>query len=118
MTDPVAAFTEALPPNARHQLHITQTVSGMVHAAVRDHHWTITQLATECGRDLNGVVNAGALVTHRLRHAAGHPPPNTSTHGPRTPLCGACTDGWLEDPDTGLPTGRCPCRHRTMRETT
>ena len=116
-SDTLRAFLDALGP-ARAQLHITQTVHGMIHAAVRDHGWTTGQLAAECRRDLDGVVNVGALITHRLRHAAGHPPPAapTRTGLPVTPLCGHCTDGWIEDPDTRLPVERCPCRHRVMQE--
>lgn len=115
--DLTRAFHDALPAHARHQLHATQTVIGMIHAAVRDHGWTVQQLAHECGRDLDTVVNAGAVITHRLRHAAGHPPPPplSATGLPIIPLCGQCADGWIEHPVTRLPVERCPCR--TTKET-
>jgi hypothetical protein len=111
-TDPARDLIAALPRNVRAQLHVTQTVTGMVHAAIRDHGWTVTQLAAECNRDLDGVANAGALVTYRLRHAAGHPPP-TRTGLAVVPLCGSCVDGFLLDPGSLLPIARCPCRTAT-----
>lgn len=111
-------FIAALQPHARGQLHITQTVSGMVHAAVRDHGWPVRLLAAECSRDLDGVINAGAVITHRLRHAAGNPPPTApaATGLPVIPLCGECEDGFLLDPESLLPVARCPCR-TTTKET-
>ena len=112
--DVVRAFTDALPRHARGQLHMTQTVSGMIHAAVRDHGWTVKQLATECGRDLDGVLNAGGLITFRLDHASHHPPPVPPSRAglPVIPLCGHCVDGFELDPETLLPARRCPCRTR------
>lgn len=109
-TSPVRAFTNALPPHARAALHLNQTIDGMIHAAIRDHQWTVTQLAAECGRDLDGVVNAGAVINHRLRHAAGNPPAQRASTHTVIPLCGHCEDGWILDDKTRLPTGKCPCR--------
>jgi hypothetical protein len=116
-TDVVREFTDQLPRHARHQLHLTQTTTGMIHAAVRDHGWTITQLATECSRNLDGVTNMGALITYRLGHASAHPPPAPVTRtGLRVvPLCGQCVDGFELDPESLLPARRCPCR--TVKET-
>lgn len=28
----------------------------------------------------------------------------------RIPFCGSCDEGWICDPETGLPLHRCPCR--------
>ncbi|MGW0043497.1 replication protein [Rhodococcus sp. NPDC003348] len=30
------------------------------------------------------------------------------------PLCGDCVEGWIEDPDTGLPIRRCSCRAQAV----
>lgn len=109
-TDPVRDFLAALPANARNSLHRTQLVVALVHAAVRDHGWTARLLAQECGRDLADVVNAGAVVTDRLRKAAQHPPPNQPSTATRRPLCPDCEDGWLVDETSRLPVARCPCR--------
>jgi hypothetical protein len=112
-TDPVREFRQQLPAHARNSLNVTQLVVALVHAAVRDHGWTPKQLASECGRDLGDVVNAGAVVTDRLRKAAQHPPANQPTAAAKRPLCTDCEDGWITDPDTHLPTARCPCRTAT-----
>jgi hypothetical protein len=110
-TDPARSFVDALAPHVRARLTMTQAVAGMVHAAIRDHGWTVKQLVDECSRDLGDAINAGALITHRLRHAAGNPPPPASGLGlTHRALCGRCEDGWLVDPVTKMPLDRCPCR--------
>jgi hypothetical protein len=114
--DPFRVFVTALPANARTALHRTETVVAMVHAAIREHGWTAQQLAAECGRDLTDVANAGGLVTHRLRHAAGNPPAQRASFGAKRPFCtDECRQnaGWLLDPDTLLPLRPCPCRKGT-----
>jgi hypothetical protein len=115
--DPVRSFTAALPAHARQQLHMTQLLQGLIHAAIRDHGWTVPQLAKECGRDLGGVVNVGALITHRVRDAASRdaPAPPSRTGLRILPLCGSCENGLLLDPETHYPAARCPCR--TTKET-
>lgn len=110
-TDPVREFRDLLSPHARNSLNMTQLVVATIHAAIRDHHWTPRLLAAECGRDLDGVVNAGAVITHRLRQAAAHPPADQPSQAAvRRPLCPECEDGWITDPETRLPVRRCPCR--------
>lgn len=108
--DQVHAFRAALTPTARAALHMSQTVHATIAAAIRDHGWTPAQLAAECSRDLADVANAGAVVTHRLRHAAGNPPGRPARAAKHSPLCGECEQGWLLDPLTRLPASRCPCR--------
>jgi hypothetical protein len=120
--DPVVAFAHALPPAIRAQLNKTVAVTSSIHTAVRDQHWTPQQLAAECARDLADVINAGAVITERLRKAAQHPPVAraAAVFGPPLPWC---TDdcraraGWIED-DRGNPIGRCPCRTPTQEATT
>jgi hypothetical protein len=108
-TDPIHAFTQALPTHARHTRHLNQTLHAAIHAALRD-GWTPQQLAHECARDLTSVVNAGAVITHRLRHAANNPPSTRASSLTVTPLCGHCDNGWTLNPVTLLPESRCPCR--------
>lgn len=113
------AFRDALPRHVRDQLHTTQTVAGTIHAAVRDHGWTVPQLVYECCRDLAGVANIGGLLTYRLEQCAQHGPPQpvTRTGLPVIPLCGQCVDGFVLDPQTLLPARKCPCR-TPAKETT
>lgn len=114
--DPARAFRDLLPPWIRAQLHDTQAVTALVHAAIR-HGWTLEELATECTRDTQGIRNAGGLVMYRLRSRAQH----TQARSTHTTLPW-CTDdcrargGLIEHPDTGLPIGRCPCRTPQPRE--
>lgn len=111
--DPVRAFRRALGPALDRQLNTTQAVTALVHAAVTNHNWTPKQLAQECGRDLHNTINAGAVITDRLRKAATRPPAvERPAFGPAVPFCTpdcATRSGWLED-DNGDLTGRCPCR--------
>lgn len=109
----IVEFRDALPAAAARSLLITQAVRATVETAVRL-GWTPKQLAEECGAALSGVVNAGAVVQHRLRRAALQSPPQPLTRRweqPK-PWCGTCSDQWArwrEDPDTGRPLGRCDC---------
>ena len=113
--DPLQEFQRHLPNRVRASLNVTQAVVALVHAAVHNHGWTPALLAQECSRDLEDVVNAGAVVTDRLRKAATHPPVGRAVAqaAVRRPLCGQCEDGWLLDPDTRLPAARCECRKAT-----
>jgi len=107
--DVVPDFYAALTPFARGAVHRSQTNAGRIYAAVHNQHWTTTDLARECSRDLNGAVNAGAVITTRLGWCADHPP--ISRAGlPVIPLCGHCVDGFELDPESLLPARRCPCR--------
>lgn len=117
----VKAFTDALPVPAQRALYMTQLMAATITAALR-HGWTPEQLAKECGRDLDGVSNAGAVVQHRLKHCAASPPPKPTLdrkfRQPK-PWCGKCSDQyarWAEDPETGLPVGRCSCWTYPPRE--
>lgn len=112
--DPVRAFRQAIGRDLDNRLNTTQTVVGLIHAAVTNHGWTPKQLAEECGRDLADVINAGAVVTDRLRKAATHPPvgPRAPGLGPTRPFCSPeCREnaGWVLDSDRN-PTHRCTCR--------
>jgi hypothetical protein len=112
-TDPVREFYDALTTFARTSVHRSQTNAGRIYAAVHNQHWTVADLARECSRDLNGALNAGAVITTRLGWCADHPP--ISRAGlPVIPLCGRCDAGWVVDPDTSQLVGRCPCR--TVKE--
>jgi hypothetical protein len=115
--DPVRAFRHHLGRDLDSRLNTTQAVAALVHTAVRDQHWTPAQLAHECARDLADVINAGAVITDRLRKAAAHPPIGraAATLGPRLPWCSddcKARAGWIED-DHGNPISRCPCRTNT-----
>ena len=112
MTAPDGAvrdFYAALTPFARTSVHRSQTNAGRIYSAVHNQHWTTTDLARECSRDLNGAVNAGAVITTRLGWCADHPPV-TRTGLRVVPLCGECVDGFELDPESLLPARRCPCR--------
>lgn len=112
--DPVWAFRQALGRDLDRRLNKTQAVAALIHAAVTNHGWTPKHLAAECSRDLEGVVNAGAVITDRLRRAATHPPVAHAapTFGPARAFCSTeCRDnaGWVLDDDRN-PVRRCPCR--------
>lgn len=112
--DPVAAFRQALPPRVRDQLHHTARVTVLAYRAVNTHGWTPEQLAAECTRDTVHVINAAAVLMHRLEWCADHPPAKDSTPR-RVPFCSPeCRDngGMILDPETRLPLRKCECRTR------
>lgn len=115
--DPVRSFRLALGREMDARLNTTQAVVALVHAAVTNHGWTPKHLAEECSRDLGDVVNAGAVITERLRKAAAHPPVGArAAFGPKLPFCSPdCRDnqGWVLDDDRN-PVDRCPCRTQEM----
>lgn len=118
--DPVWAFRQALGRDLDSRLNKTQAVAALIHAAVTNHAWKPAQLAAECARDLDGVVNAGAVITDRLRKAAAHPPiaRATPSFGLARPFCtDECRDnaGWVLDEDRNI-VGRCPCRTANTTE--
>lgn len=114
-TDHVRAFRNALPGWVRAQLHDTQRITAFVTRAV-DQGWTIEQLAAACTRDLTGYRNPGGLVCYRLASCAEGPPPPNATAPKVKPFCSpdcAGRRGLIEDPKTGRPIGKCPCRSST-----
>jgi hypothetical protein len=123
--NPAGEFRAKLPRRFRDSLSNNQLIAAVIAAAIRDHGWTVDQLVAECTRDVaDDVVNLGGLVTHRLRQAAQHPPVGSDHHATsraKQPFCSPeCRDnaGWLLDPQTQLPTGRCPCRTTTTERKT
>lgn len=118
--DPVVEFRRHLPTHAERGLHVTQTVVALIHAAVTNHGWTPQHLARECSRDIPANhANPGALVTHRLRKNASHPPPNAPARRGR-PLCGRCENGLIyhvpDDPRADVTATKCECRTTTTSQ--
>jgi hypothetical protein len=112
---PRTAVPRSTRPRPRRRLNTTQAVVALVHAAVINHGWTPRQLAQECGRDLADVVNAGAVITDRLRRAATHGPVQRGGVVPKRPFCSPdCRDnqGWILDAER-RPLHRCQCRTTT-----
>lgn len=109
-TAPHVEFQQQLPAHVQRSLQMSQVDVALVHAAVRNHGWTPKALAAECGRDLEGVVNAGARVEERLRKAATHPPTNQPTARTQRVHQAGC-DGWIyttpADPADPIGTTRC-----------
>ena len=109
--DPLRAFMQALPAHVRGQVHDTQRLAGLLGLA-RRRGWTLTQLVDEATRDLGGVRNAGAVVTHRMENCARHDPPQGRPKH-RPPWCGACdADTRHVLDENGYPApARCPQCH-------
>jgi hypothetical protein len=108
--DPVWAFIHALPPHLSRHLNRTQRLVALIHVAA-GHGWTTKQLVAEASRDQAGVVNAGALIMHRLERCAETPPP-TPGQLRVLPFCSPeCRDnaGWVLDA-AGMPAKKCACR--------
>lgn len=108
ITEFVREFRNRLPTTVDQQLHSPQRLIVLVQKAALA-GWTAQALAQECGRNTEGVMNAGGLVMHRLDWCAEHTPVKTA-RAASLPLCGDCDHGWRLDPITFLPAERCPCR--------
>lgn len=109
--DPVWSFVRALPPRHANQLHRTERLVALVHQAAGK-GWTAADLAARCTAGTDGTHNISGVLMHRLAQCAETPP--VAEVGPvRLPFCSPecrARAGWLEDDETGKPTGHCPCR--------
>lgn len=114
-----AELQQQLPDDIAARLNYTSRIDYFLNIAIDQQHWTVPQLATEATRNLDTAENVGAVITARFETASTVPPPKPKAQKPGTrPFCDTvingltCAEraGQIEDPRTGLPTGRCPCR--------
>lgn len=116
MTKPLTPHADtligALPHAIAGHIRATSRLDYNVERALREQHWTLTQLATEATRDLDTAASVGAVIDERIAICATVPPPSTSPRS-RTGLAkvhdGCCEDGWIYDESVDpVRTIKCP----------
>lgn len=108
--DPFARFAGLLPRGTT----LRRTVAAAdALALARSNGWTIEELAAECGKNLAGAADRGAVVLTRLRQATRRPPPEhpdaTDGHWVQPlPWCGYCDNPRTRWVETAGGLVRCP----------